>query len=64
MLTVRVTIPEYDEVTQWAIKDGKERGALLREMFDRERERRQQATLDRMASEFSEAAADRRGQAA
>ena len=49
ILTVRVTIPEFDEITQWAIKDGKERATVLREVFDRERERRQQEALDRMA---------------
>lgn len=48
-LTFRVTNPEYDEVTRWAIDDGKERAIILREMVERERERRAKLLLDGMA---------------
>ncbi len=49
ILIFRVTVPDFDEVTQWAKTDGKYRAEILRELFQRERERRAQEQLDRMA---------------
>lgn len=40
MLTLRVTVPDFDDLTRWARADAKDRADILRGWIEREREER------------------------